>query len=164
MKATLNDLPVDTIFKVNNGQWYGLVCLEEDNALTVHSGDTAEVFSLLTKPKTVQALTKGFLKDLDITILYDVMAYHNLFQAFQTLWYDSSIPDAGTLPLMEACKLLYPKEEDSLSTLEGKAFLLHQMAQHIFEEKSDQYQEIERYTRPILQHAIDRDNPSYPDY
>ena len=52
--------------------------------------------------------------------------------AFDTLWYDSAIPDAGTRALRTACELIFPNNDDDDNTLQGKGLLIVGLGGDIF--------------------------------
>jgi hypothetical protein len=58
--------------------------------------------------------------------------------AFDTLWYDSSIPDFGTAALQKACDLIAPTDSDSNTILQAKGLLIAGLAGDIFYRNSDE--------------------------
>lgn len=52
--------------------------------------------------------------------------------AFDTLWYDSIIPEAATNPLLKACDLISPCDADDDDTLQAKGLLIRGLANNVF--------------------------------
>ena len=50
--------------------------------------------------------------------------YKNTGHAFDTVWYNSSIPDAGNSSILKAMGIVYPSEADSDIVLEAKLYLI----------------------------------------
>lgn len=50
--------------------------------------------------------------------------YKNTAYAFDTVWYASSIPDAGNSSILKAMDIVHPNEEDSDTVLEAKLYLI----------------------------------------
>ena len=57
--------------------------------------------------------------------------------AFDTLWYNSAIPDAGTKALLKACDLISPGDADDDTTLQAKGLLIQALANNIFGSDAD---------------------------
>lgn len=58
--------------------------------------------------------------------------------AFDTLWYDSAIPDFGTPALRKACDLIAPTDSDNNTVLQAKGLLIVGLAGDIFYRNSDE--------------------------
>lgn len=50
--------------------------------------------------------------------------YKNTEYAFDTVWYDSYIPDAGNSSILKAMDIVHPNEKDSDTVLEAKLYLI----------------------------------------
>lgn len=50
--------------------------------------------------------------------------YKNVEYAFDTVWYNSSIPDAGNSSILKAMDIVHPNEADSDTVLEAKLYLI----------------------------------------
>lgn len=57
--------------------------------------------------------------------------------AFDTLWYNSAIPDAGTKALLKACDLISPHDADDDTTLQAKGLLIQALSNNIFGSDAD---------------------------
>ena len=57
--------------------------------------------------------------------------------AFDTLWYNSAIPDAGTSALLKACDLISPCDTDDDNTLQAKGFLIQALSNNVFGSDAD---------------------------
>lgn len=57
--------------------------------------------------------------------------------AFDTLWYDSAIPDAGAKALLTACDLILPRDADDDNTLQAKGILIQALSNNIFGSDTD---------------------------
>lgn len=55
-------------------------------------------------------------------------------RAFNTLWYDSFIPDAATRPLQQAVTACAPRFDDDAVTLQAKAIMIRAFAKKVFVE------------------------------
>ena len=54
--------------------------------------------------------------------------YKNTEYAFDTVWSDSFIPDAGNSAILKAMDIVHPNEEDSDTVLEAKLYLIWSIA------------------------------------
>lgn len=59
--------------------------------------------------------------------------YHRIEYAFNTLWYDSPIPDDGSEALRKSCDLIFPKDTDDDIMLQAKGFLIQGMSKMILD-------------------------------
>lgn len=57
--------------------------------------------------------------------------------AFDALWYNSIIPDAGTEAMQRACDLIFPDDADNDDTLQAKGFLIQALANNVFGSDAD---------------------------
>lgn len=80
-------------------------------------------------------ITKTFADHL--TDLREKTLRRRIRLAFDTLWYNSAIPDAGTKALLKACDLISPCDADDDTTLQAKGFLIQGLANNIFGSDSD---------------------------
>jgi len=70
--------------------------------------------------------------------------YKNVEYAFDTVWYNSSIPDAGNSSILKAMGIVYPSEADSNTVLEAKLYLIWGIANTIPDLEGDSIKEVKQ--------------------
>ncbi|QNO01174.1 hypothetical protein [Lactobacillus phage Lbab1] len=70
--------------------------------------------------------------------------YKNVEYALDTLWYDSSIPDAGNSSILKAMDIVHPNEEDSDTVLEAKLYLIWGIANTLPDLENESIKEVKQ--------------------
>ena len=70
--------------------------------------------------------------------------YKNTEYAFNALWYDSSIPDAGNSSILKAMDIVHPNEEDSDTVLEAKLYLIWGIANTLPDLENESIKEVKQ--------------------
>lgn len=67
------------------------------------------------------------------TKLNAMTLYQRIDFAFNTLWYDSAIPDFGTPALQQSMDLIHPAADENDTKLIAKGYLINAMALTVFD-------------------------------